>query len=275
MAANEGGSAAAGADWGGVIGALAGGITGIWQQPVAHQWASAANKHAMAFARWMDNTKYRRATRDLAAAGLNPMLAYTSGYHGSSMMGASGQPSSGGSDIASGVAHGVNSARAVREMGSHVGMLRDAALMRKEEVAQSRERTKQEQFATESARSAVFTSAADAVLREEEALMARASREKVLPLHLQLQGALLQLEQARLPSARAMMEFDKSGAGQFLRKLHRGFEAIEPLSGAIGGGIGGFLGGRAGRSSEDVETTEGYDSHGKPTGASVKTRRRR
>lgn len=146
MAEGQGGSSAGGGGFSDLIGSLAGGITGIWQQPVAHQWASAANKHAMAFARWMDNTKYRRAVRDLRAAGLNPALAYTQGMHGSSMMGAAAQPSSGGdgSDIMLGMERGAATAQSIKSFGSRYGLLQKQEEEAAETVKQAKALTERQ-----------------------------------------------------------------------------------------------------------------------------------
>lgn len=77
---------------GGPIGGIIGSVLGAAGNFFGTSSANQANKdlayQQQEFQRYMDNTKYRRTVRDLIAAGLNPMLAYTNGPSASTPPGA-------------------------------------------------------------------------------------------------------------------------------------------------------------------------------------------
>lgn len=67
----------------GAAGSIGGGILGgLLDFPIQKSFVTKQSRHQRKWTEYMSNTQYQRAVRDLAAAGLNPMLAYTQGGAG-------------------------------------------------------------------------------------------------------------------------------------------------------------------------------------------------
>lgn len=194
------------------VGQAGGGILGdLMTGYQSHGWAQAANQHAMAFTRWMDNTKYQRTVRDLRRAGLNPMLAYTQGAHtaGAPTM----QTGDMRLDVGGDIGRAISSGKAVSRVGAEMKLLNDAVKVREQEVKQSvlESERKYHEVATEAGRSSAV---------QEEAMKLYADR-KYLEVQADVERTRLEQERALLPAARAIGEFDSSPKGQKLIKFRR------------------------------------------------------
>lgn len=98
-----------------IIGAAAGGLGSIFQNS-ANQ---AAAQKQMDFQERMSNTAYQRGVKDMKAAGLNPMLAYSQGG-ASSAAGASYAAQNVGEAATRGASTGVSSAKAASMMQAQI-----------------------------------------------------------------------------------------------------------------------------------------------------------
>lgn len=247
----------------GTGGGLIGGLTSFYQPFISQHWASAATRSARHWAQYMAKHQYQFAVKDLKKAGLNPALAYTQGGNTGPGVPPQQVPSMDvdGDIIGRAIAGGRAGAEA-----------RGALEILRERVAQEKENTMitHAQSSEASARAKIAEVDRDVANATKDTMISNAKETGLQTRGLTHQMMMdLELQRAQLGSAKAMAEFDASPAGLLLQKAGR---ALGPVSGAAG--IIPQV--RALRKLKDVtetETTEGYDAYGKPTGASVKTRR--
>ena len=108
----------------GAIGAaVAGGLFSAFGASKQNKAAKAAAREQMAFQERMSSTAYQRATTDMRAAGINPILAYKQGG-ASTPGGSSYTPVNVGAQAGQAVAQGVNSALAGRRQNQELKNMR-------------------------------------------------------------------------------------------------------------------------------------------------------
>lgn len=243
------------------IGAGAGSILGpVLTGFQEHGWAQAANQHAMAFARWMDNTKYQRAVRDLKRSGLNPALAYTSGVStvGSPAMqiGRAREPDFG---AALGAAKQFAVQREnVRILKAEADRAEELAkqsrvdtsvksLTARDLVVQAQQETKRSLFGIRSEQQRGSALEMEAQERYFRTMLSREERnvveQDVVLRRLNIEQLIVELEvmRANAAAAKQQAEFDASPEGQLLYKARRYLEVGKPVGDALMRGSGGAL----------------------------------
>ncbi|WNK14932.1 MAG: DNA pilot protein [Microvirus sp.] len=104
------------------LGSVIGGLIGSHGQHEANEATAAMAREQMDFQKEMSSTAYQRATQDMKAAGLNPMLAYMQGG-ASSPQGAMATMQNEGAGIGASVESGISSAMAGLQLRKQLSLL--------------------------------------------------------------------------------------------------------------------------------------------------------
>lgn len=271
MAESDGGSGAGtggsgsggGFDWADAQGGagLIGGLTAFYQPFISQNWASNAGNQAFDLQRWWAVNQASLQVKGLRKAGINPMIAFAKGGPG-------GGPSStdvpyGQFDVDSdAIGRAVGSVNAARMAKEQIDLLRKDQLVRDEAVKQSQKLTDTMYYDNLSAMYDSNVKEHGPAIAEQQKLQAQKQTEAL--------GVELEKARSALPAAKAMNNWLATPAGLKVQQAER-------LLGVAREGIGAITGAKQiiQRSpGPEVETTEGYDAFGRPTGASVRTRKR-
>lgn len=222
--------------------------------------AREATGDAQNFAQYMSNTAYRRAVKDLRAAGLNPMLAYMNMSTSSPQVGAAQTFTP---DFSNLISNAVSS-------GQQVGTYGERKAQLKEGTKQQRSQSKIQKNAEEESYHRVFSEMHRSALNEQEVLRSRAETAlaQSQDLATQVQN---RIRAYSIPSAKAVGEFDQTPAGQALLRAGRAYELGSGPIKDVGGAIGGYL--RKGPRTTTINQ-QGYDAAGARAGSFSRTETR-
>lgn len=222
-----------------------GSVLGFMGQERTNDANTAQSAQQMAFQREMSDTSYQRAVKDMRAAGLNPMLAYSQG-------GAS-TPGGAKADIGNSVAAGAQSAQAFAQLQNTKAdtvQKEAAANLSTAQATKTESETLPYHLNYDKAAEEVNKLMADSDLSRErklevqEAIRKSAAERRLIEVHTgnaTLDGQILDLQKQML-SAKAPNEigFEKSAAGAAAPYM-------KEFAGPVTSAAGAFVGARAGR----------------------------
>lgn len=230
-----------------MLGEIAAGVLGLVGGLHQNATNAATAQKQMDFQREMSDTSYQRGVKDMKAAGLNPMLAYSQGG-ASSAAGASYNAANVGEAAVRGVESGVNSAVKSRMVGEQLkNMAADTDL--------KRESAKQ-------AGAAIIASLAQAQLANTNSARVTA----LLPWEEASASAHAGIAMNDMIASNIMGDYVRSDPGRIARSLAlAGRDAADATSAVRNFGLSNLLGG--------TTTTERYSD--KDTGDSYTTTRKK
>lgn len=177
---------------------LTGGLVGgKYQSDLAHSREEWALRHSTD----LDNTKYQRATADLRAAGLNPMLAYDNGVGPAPQARGAGTP-----DLARVTNDSVNSGFAGLERGMGLAKLKAEI-----DLLDSQRRK----------------NLSDAGLADENIKSATNARSK-MDAEASLSSILAEIQRIGKPTAKAKADIESRPAYQWFEKITSALEGLVP-----------------------------------------------